>query len=768
MSTNYQNDSTTDAAAQLAAPIAAYLAAGLALVPIPRGGKGPRVAGWNRRENAIRTPEEAEARLAGDCNLGLLHAYSDPPTCAVDIDHYDAAVAWLAERGIDLDALLGAPDAVRILSPRAGSEKLLYRLQQPMQSIMIKGPDGGTALEFRCASADGLTMQDVLPPSIHPLGQPYQLAGDIAKMSLTPEALLDVWKAEVANKATARGTAALQGDLPQRFVELRHADPTLSRRWEGNTEGLSDASRSGLDMALVAQLVIRGFNDAEITAILRGFVHGKVAQDGRGGDYVDPMIAKARSMRVLSRAQHDWSAWRLVAERFTAADGTARLRHWRGDSYHWRAGAWQAMAPADVEAKIHAYLSGSQCASKNGPVPFAPNRASEAEVLAALRRNVHLDGRHAPPCWVPEREGDPDARELLVVSNGNLHLSSRTLRPHDARLFTTTALPFAYDANAEPPMAWLRFLRELWPDDAESRETLQEYFGYALTRDSSRQKILMIVGPKRAGKGTIARILRALLGDENCAGPTLASLGTNFGLQPLIGKLLAIISDARLGSRADQQVLAERMLSISGEDALTIDRKYAMPWTGALGVRFMILTNELPRITDTSGALASRFVVLRLTRSWLGAEDLALADKLMQELPGILNWALNGLTRLRQRGQFRQPAAALEMIRELEDLGSPVGAFLRETCVVGPSAEVSCGQLFQIWQVWCRAHGREHPGTEQTFGRDLRAVLADLQVVQPRVDGRQRRFYRGVGLADSLQGNGEREFFNRLRPTAGR
>src|SRR5262249_30445448 len=140
---------------------------------------------------------------------------------------------------------------------------------------------------------------------------------------------------------------------------------------------------------------------------------------------------------------------------------------------------------------------------------------------------------------------------------------------------------------------------------------------------------LLIVGPKRGGKGTIGRVATALVGRANVCAPTLASLERNFGLAPLIGKQLAIISDARLGSRADQQVIAERLLSISGEDSLTIDRKFLPSWTGQLATRFMILTNELPRIADASGALASRFVVLTLKRSFYGVEDLRLTDRLL-------------------------------------------------------------------------------------------------------------------------------------------
>jgi putative DNA primase/helicase len=151
-----------------------------------------------------------------------------------------------------------------------------------------------------------------------------------------------------------------------------------------------------------------------------------------------------------------------------------------------------------------------------------------------------------------------------------------------------------------------------------------------------------LVGPKRSGKGTIGRVLTRLIGKHNCVAPTLAGLGTNFGLAPLIGKRLAIISDARLSGRADQHAIAERLLSITGEDALTIDRKYGSAWTGQLGSRFMILSNELPRLTGVSGALAGRFIMLSLTESFYGREDPGLTDNLLTALPGILNWAIAG------------------------------------------------------------------------------------------------------------------------------
>src|SRR5262249_29496160 len=150
------------------------------------------------------------------------------------------------------------------------------------------------------------------------------------------------------------------------------------------------------------------------------------------------------------------------------------------------------------------------------------------------------------------------------------------------------------------------------------------------------------------------------------------------GLAPLIGKPLAFITDARLGGRSDQAAITERLLSISGEDALTIDRKHIDAWTGRLPTRFTILTNELPRISDTSGALVGRFVMLVLVHSFYGREDPGLTARLLTELPGILNWALHGYRRLRQRGYFLQPASACEAIEQVEMLASPTKAFINE------------------------------------------------------------------------------------------
>jgi putative DNA primase/helicase len=165
----------------------------------------------------------------------------------------------------------------------------------------------------------------------------------------------------------------------------------------------------------------------------------------------------------------------------------------------------------------------------------------------------------------------------------------------------------------------------------------------------------------------------------------------------------------------------------------------------------MVLSNELPRLADASGALASRFIILVMSRSYYGHEDTGLTDKLLNELPGILNWALDGAERLLARGRFRMPRASADAVREMEDLGSPIGAFIRDRCVLGPTHEIVCDHLYMAWKDWCTEQGIKSAGTTQDFGRDLRAAVPGIRMVRPRgQDGRQHRTYRGIGKAESM------------------
>jgi putative DNA primase/helicase len=422
----------------------------------------------------------------------------------------------------------------------------------------------------------------------------------------------------------------------------------------------------------------------------------------------------------------------------------SKLRYWRGSWCWWSNGRYAEKPLEEVRAEVVNLLNRRYMGLRSRHV---------SDVFEHLKAKAILSSSIEPPAWLGAAPRDWPANECLATKNAIIHLPSLVANrqpcevPASPALLATSATDFPLDLNASKPSTWLEFLASLWGEDPQSIDAMQEWFGYLLTHDTRQQKMLLLVGPKRSGKGTIARILTALVGKANVAAPTLGGLATNFGLWPLIGKSVAIISDARLSGRADQAAVVERLLSISGEDSITVDRKNMQPITLRLPTRFIILTNELPKLSDASGAIVSRVILLHTTRSFYGHEDHDLTDKLLAELPGILLWAIEGWRRIRERGQFIQPDSGRESLGEMNDLASPVAAFVRDCCEVGLGEVVLVAELFAAWEKWCKTQGRERfAGTAQAFGRDLLAVEPHIRRSQPRDHGGRVRVYQGIGL----------------------
>lgn len=437
----------------------------------------------------------------------------------------------------------------------------------------------------------------------------------------------------------------------------------------------------------------------------------------------------------------------FAAGRYVTADDQLTLRHWRGGWWRWEGPRWVEIEQRTLSAAGYQFAEHATYEAKDELKDWSPNRYKIANLLDALAAIMHLPETAAMPSWLNNITCDG---LLVSVANGLLDVGARRLIPHNPNFFNATSVPFDYDPGAGPPLRWMEFIRELWGDDTASIEALQEWFGYVISGRLDQQKILLIVGPTRAGKGVISRILGALVGPENVAGPTLSSLNGDFGLAPLLGKTLAVVSDARLNGRG-AHVVVERLLSISGEDSLTVNRKYRDQWTGKLPSRLMLCSNELPQLGDASMAIAGRFVPLILNRSWYGKEDRGLEDALRAELPGILNWALDGLERLTDRGKFTRPPSADETIATLQDLASPVAAFVRERCISGPDKQGYVDAIYKAFKEWADDNGHVKLA-KQTFGRDLRAAVGGRLKVS-RVGGHdsteRTRAYIGIALRDS-------------------
>jgi putative DNA primase/helicase len=284
----------------------------------------------------------------------------------------------------------------------------------------------------------------------------------------------------------------------------------------------------------------------------------------------------------------------------------------------------------------------------------------------------------------------------------------------------------------------------LWHNDVEAQQTLQEMFGLFFTDVTEFQKALMIKGPPRSGKGTIVRVLLGLLGPHNCVGSSMPVLADRFGLENWPDKKLAVFPDTNLDGvwRTHMAVIVERIKSITGEDPIQVDRKGIKLKGVTLRTRILISSNDIFKFDDVTGTIATRFIYLLLTRTFLGKEDRQLTAKLLTERAGILNWAFAGWDRLSRRGEFIQPKSGKELADAIADLSTDVHSFVEECCEQGVNHEATVQQLFSAWRVWCDLQGIRYGWTSSQFSGKLLSAFPLLKRSRAREKaGRTTKIY---------------------------
>jgi len=465
---------------------------------------------------------------------------------------------------------------------------------------------------------------------------------------------------------------------------------------------------------------------------------------------------------------------RACLESYQHPDGLT-LRFWRGEFHEWRYGSYSVRYAPDtlrpavtdhskavVDRLFTEFVENGQIDLSKKPDVPAITRGKIGDTLQAMSgitaRAVPIVGDQ--PMWLGDDQPFPKLNHIVATRNKLIYLPGYfenwteaspnvnldAVIPATPKFFSPAASPFDFDPASPKPEAWAAFIQSIWGKDRESAKCLQEWFGYLLTPDTSRQKILLVVGPRRSGKGTIIEVLTNLVGEINTVATSLDALSESFVLEDWIGKTVAVVADSRDPDGLSSGAIVERLLNLSGGDRVRVNRKGIKAITTRLHARIVMFTNEIPRFYDSSEALASRFVILRMTESFLGNEDTKLADKLRAEMPSILKWAMQGWRRLQTQKNFTMPESAREIVEEMADIASPIAAFVRQRCQVSQEFVTSAVDLFNAWETWCKDNHHTHAGTTQTFAKKLRAAVPTISKERPRANSSESRpsAYRGI------------------------
>jgi putative DNA primase/helicase len=308
---------------------------------------------------------------------------------------------------------------------------------------------------------------------------------------------------------------------------------------------------------------------------------------------------------------------------------------------------------------------------------------------------------------VDNRIAAPDeAKPVINTQGGELWIAadgSVTLKPHDPASYLTHCLKITYDPAATCPMfdAALAGIFSKAESPAEMVRHWQELMGYIIQPERNIATIGVCTGGGSNGKTKLIGTIVKLLGDHLVNAQPIGSFeGSRFLMASLFGKLLLLDDDVNANTRIPDGFLK----TISEGKVVTGDVKYKSPLTFRVRAFPMLLCNNPPSSADLSWGMQRRLMVMPFDKQFKGkAKDTTLFDRIWAtELPGVLNRALEGLARLRQRGTgFLLPKDVRKANKKFLIEANPLPAFIDECCTVDIGASMYLKDFYTRYQDWC-------------------------------------------------------------------
>jgi putative DNA primase/helicase len=322
--------------------------------------------------------------------------------------------------------------------------------------------------------------------------------------------------------------------------------------------------------------------------------------------------------------------------------------------------------------------------------------------------------------FVPDEQVD-FAQNLINLQNGVYSLDDGSVYSHDPSFYFTTQLPFSYDPAAKAP-TWEAYILTTFvkphttEHDPELAAFVQEAFAYSLTASVRFHISFWCYGEGANGKGTLLYALEKLSG--NAAAPLNVGLlrREQYQLAEMAGKKVAMCSESSATSNLVEDALIKALIS---GDTMRVRQIHRKAFTLHPIVKLWWTMNDLPAVADTSEGFWRRCRVVPFNRQFMGAERiLDLKERLARELPGIFNWAMEGLKRLNQQGNFTTPQQVLKATNLYRKESNPVALFVDERCFVGPNYEAQSSLIYREYKDWCLQTGHK-PKSTPRFKREM-------------------------------------------------
>ena len=574
----------------------------------------------------------------------------------------------------------------------------------------------------------------ILPPSLHISGRRY--VWDAENGPDTPMAPLPDWlRAMVVtrNDNGHRPAEPIGDTIPEGQRNATLASLAGSMRRRGMSEGAIHAA-----LAVENETRCDPIPDTEIDTIAHS-----VAKYPPAPEYLHVVPAAPATEAPHLTDMGNSARWcRQHGDDAHFCDGLGGWLLWNGSRWQLdECGAVMEMAKRTAisiygEAEAAPTLEGRKAISK---------WAATSEAASRLSAMLELS-RSALPAAVSDFDRDPF---LLNVLNGTIDIHTGDIREPSRGDMITKMAPVHYQADATDPV-FDAFMAVVTDGDEELTGWLQRGFGYSLTGDMTEEFMAMIIGPTLTGKSTLLHAVADTLGDYGYK----ASIDTFLehrdagaarpDLTALRGTRFVIATEAPKGKRLDEPLVK----AIVGGDSLTARTLFHPPFTFYPQCKLWFGSNFAPVMNNLDGAIWRRVRRIPFEASFAGHVDPQIKPYLCNNpdaRAAILAWAVKGCLAWQREGMGK--AGVVE--RKTEELRremNPLTEYLDAKCVVGPAYSVDAGALRRDYTTWSRDTG-SRPVSNKDWGEQL--LELGCKEERPRIGGKQRRVWRGIGLAIS-------------------
>jgi putative DNA primase/helicase len=299
---------------------------------------------------------------------------------------------------------------------------------------------------------------------------------------------------------------------------------------------------------------------------------------------------------------------------------------------------------------------------------------------------------------------------VLVFENYAVIPETREKFEFKADFYARQRIGYKYDENAPKPLKWLKFLNHIFEFDVDKNEKInliRQYMGLSTTTIVDYQVMLMLLGGGSNGKSVILNVVQAMLGGDYVSNVTLSDFNSKFRLGQIDGKLANIDHDLSYDSMQNEATFK----AIVAGNALTNERKFGDPSGFEPSAKLWAAGNYLPKVKHSNEGYYRRIIPIVFNRKITRDErDLELFPNLLQELPGIFNWALDGLEELMKNKILTIPASSDEALMEYKNENDDVQRFIREFFDHLPldaklKEGVICADLYAKYSQFRRDHG---------------------------------------------------------------